>query len=61
VTRPIAEQAGLLKRDFNKKGKTLNLGDVIIAATALHNRLTLLTDNAKDFPMEGLFLHSLPN
>jgi predicted nucleic acid-binding protein len=60
LTRTIAERAGLLKRDFSKQGETLNLGDVIIAATALHNRLTLLTDNVKDFPMEGLSLQPLP-
>lgn len=61
LTKPIAEQAGLLKRDHSRKGKTLNLGDVIVAATVLHNRLTLLTDNTKDFPMEGLSLHPLPD
>lgn len=60
LTWPIAERAGLLKRDYSKKGKTLNLGDVIIAATALHNRLILLTDNTKDFPMKDLTLYPLP-
>src|SRR5690349_6438029 len=43
MTWPVAEMAGLLKRDHAKKGQTLNLGDVIIAATALHNNLTLIT------------------
>jgi hypothetical protein len=61
LTFPVAELAGLLKRDYKKKGKTLNLGDVIIAATALHNRLALLTDNTKDFPMPELQLYPLPN
>ncbi len=61
LTKPIAEQAGLLKRDYSRKRKTLNLGDVIVAATALHNRLTLLTDNIKDFPMKGLSFHPLPD
>jgi len=58
---PVAELAGLLKRDYGKKGKTLNLGDVLIAATALHNGLSLLTDNIKDFPMKELFLYPLPD
>jgi predicted nucleic acid-binding protein len=53
--------AGLLKRDYGRKGKTLNLGDVIIAATAIHNSLILLTDNIKDFPMKELSLYPLPN
>jgi predicted nucleic acid-binding protein len=61
MTRPIAELAGLLKRDYSKKGQTLNLGDVMIAATALHNGVALLTDNTKDFPMKELRLYSLPN
>ncbi len=51
--------AGLLKRDYGKKGQTLNLGDVLIAATALHNSLTLLTDNVKDFPMKELSLYPI--
>ena len=61
MTWPVAEMAGLLKRDYGKKGQTLNLGDVIIAATALHNNLTLITDNIKDFPMQNLSLYPLPN
>jgi tRNA(fMet)-specific endonuclease VapC len=61
MTWPVAEMAGLLKRDHAKKGQTLNLGDVIIAATALHNSLTLITDNTKDFPMQKLSLYTLPN
>jgi predicted nucleic acid-binding protein len=57
---PIARLAGLLKRDYSKKGKTLNLGHVLIAATALHHNLALLTDNTKDFPMPDLSLYPLP-
>jgi predicted nucleic acid-binding protein len=56
-----ARLAGELKRDYSKKGKTLSIPDTLIAATALHNRLTLLTDNAKDFPMKELALYPLPN
>ena len=59
--RPIAELAGLLKRDYSKQGQTLNLGDVMIAATALHNAVALLTDNTRDFPMKDLRLYPLPN
>ena len=61
MTWPVAELAGLLKRDYGKKGQTLNLGDVIIAATALENGLTLITDNVKDFPMKDLSLYPLAN
>src|ERR1039457_2286036 len=55
-----ARLAGELKRDYARKGTTLNLGDVIIAAVAIHNQITLLTDNNKDFPMAGLSLYPLP-
>jgi predicted nucleic acid-binding protein len=42
-------------------GQTLNLGDVMIAATAPLNDVALLTDNTQDFPMKELRLYSLPN
>jgi predicted nucleic acid-binding protein len=60
MTWTVARLAGELKRDYSRRGATLNLGDVIIAATALDNRLPLLTDNVKDFPMTGLHLYPLP-
>ncbi len=60
ISWAVAKLAGDLKRGYSRKGKTLNLGDVIIAATALHNALTLLTDNVKDFPMKDLSLFPLP-
>ena len=60
ITLPAARLAGLLKRDYSRKGVTLNLGDVIIAAVAIDNQLTLLTDNTKDFPMPNLVLYPLP-
>jgi predicted nucleic acid-binding protein len=59
TTVQIAEQAGLLKRDYGRKGVTLSLPDATIAATAIANGCTLLTENAKDFPMPDLALHPL--
>lgn len=57
---PLAARlAGELKRDYARKGTMLNLGDVIIGAVAIHNELTLLTDNTKDFPMAELSLYPL--
>ncbi len=38
------------------EGKTLSLADLIIAATALENGLSLMTDNRKDFPIQELDL-----
>ena len=60
ITYAVAEMAGLYKRDFGKKGKSLSLTDTIIAAVAIQNGLVLLTDNTKDFPMKDLQLCSLP-
>lgn len=60
ITNPAARLAGELKREHARKGTTLNLGDVIIAAVAISNELTLLTDNTKDFPMADLSLYPLP-
>jgi hypothetical protein len=61
LTFPVAELGGLLKRDHRKKGVTLSLSDSLIAAVAIHNRLTLITDNTKDFPMKNLSLYPRPD
>src|ERR1035441_8491802 len=45
ITWAAARLAGEFKRDYARKGNTLNLGDVIMAAVAIHDELTLLTDN----------------
>jgi predicted nucleic acid-binding protein len=37
--------AGERKRDYGKRAKPLSVTHTLIAATALHNRLVLLTDN----------------
>lgn len=59
VTFAIARLAGLLKRDYSKKGKVLTVPDATIAAVAIHHGIPLITDNVKDFPMKELQLHSL--
>ena len=59
ITSAIAELAGRLKRDWARRGKTLQLPDLLIAATALEYDLTLLADNRRDFPMVNLKLHPL--
>ena len=60
VTFPIARLAGLLKRDYARKGTTLATTDVTIAAVALHHEITLITDNIKHYPMRELNLYPLP-
>jgi predicted nucleic acid-binding protein len=61
IAFPVAELAGLLRRDHARRGVTLSLTDAIIAAVAIHNQLTLITDNVKDFPMKALSLYPLPD
>ena len=60
VTFPIARLAGFLKRDYSRKGITLAIGDVTVAAVALYHHLTLITDNAKHYPMKEVSLYQLP-
>ncbi|MBI4676724.1 MAG: type II toxin-antitoxin system VapC family toxin [Elusimicrobia bacterium] len=59
ITWDIARHAGLLKREHGRKGLTLALTDCTLAAVALGHGCTLITDNAKDFPMKELALHPL--
>jgi tRNA(fMet)-specific endonuclease VapC len=58
--RTTAERAGRLKGTFARKGHTVGLQDVLIAAVALENDLVLATDNRKHFPMAELKLLALP-
>jgi predicted nucleic acid-binding protein len=44
INRSIAERAGRLRRHLH-----IRTPDALIAATALENKLTLLTENTKDF------------
>lgn len=55
----IARDAGLLKRDYSRKGQQLSLADSTIAAVCLAYDLTLITDNIKDFPMPKLAIYPL--
>jgi len=60
ITWPVARLAGLLKRDYSRKGIALATTDVTIAAVALYHHYTLVTDNLKDYPMRELDLYPLP-
>jgi len=57
VVDDIAEKAGELVRDWRSKGVTLGISDVLIAATALHLSLTLVTTNPRHFPMSELTVY----
>ena len=57
LTASIARRAGSLKSAWARKGQTLSLADMIVAATALEHGVTLMTDNRKDFPLPELELY----
>jgi predicted nucleic acid-binding protein len=59
ISFSVARLAGLMKRDYSRRGKTLTLADSTIAAVAIHYQLPLMTDNVKDFPMKELQLYPL--
>jgi len=54
LTATSGRRAGSLKQQWARKGRTLALADMIVAAIALERGCTLMTDNRKDFPMEEL-------
>jgi len=58
VDRSIAHWAGSSLRKYRKKGVTLGLADVIIAATAVIHHLTLVTFNTSHYPMSELHILS---
>jgi predicted nucleic acid-binding protein len=55
-----AKLAGELRQLWAHKGKTFSVPDMMIAAVCITERLTLVTDNRKDFPMPELNIHPLP-
>ena len=54
VSLEIADKAGELIRTWRKQGVTLEDMDALIAASALHHELAVVTTNAKHFPMNDL-------
>ena len=60
LTWEVARTAGRLKYQQARKGRTLSLADMMVAAVALVNHLILITDNVKDFPITGLELYPVP-
>lgn len=54
MTGEIADLAGELIRSWRSHGVVLGDADAVIAASALHNGLTLVTTNARHFPMPEL-------
>jgi toxin FitB len=59
VTRPIALRFGLLRGESRARGLIVAQPDLLIAATALHHGLILVTRNVQHFGrFRGLALHT---
>ena len=54
ITSDLARTAGALVHANARKGKTLTLADMLVAATAIAHGCALMTDNRKDFPLPDL-------
>jgi predicted nucleic acid-binding protein len=54
MTSEIADMAGDFIRSWRSRGVILGDADAIIAASAIHHDLTLVTTNARHFPMSEL-------
>jgi predicted nucleic acid-binding protein len=49
IDRAISDRWGLIAADAKRKGKALSIIDGLLAATALHHNLTVVSRNASDF------------
>jgi predicted nucleic acid-binding protein len=54
VTKEIAIRAGVLRYDLARQGRTVQIADALIAATAVVHGAALVTANITDFAVTGL-------
>jgi toxin FitB len=54
IDSAIATRAGQLRGRFRREGINRTSADMLIAATALHHNLTLVTRNERDFSSTGI-------
>jgi len=56
TTPAIAKEAGRYRYEFTRIGTTLSAADSLIAAVAIANGATLITNNLRHFPMREIRL-----
>jgi predicted nucleic acid-binding protein len=54
IDKLIADQWGLLRAQAQVKGRPLSVADGLLAATALHHSLTIVSRNVSDLDVVGL-------
>lgn len=54
ISSEIADAAAEFLRDGRTRGRTFDDADALIAATALHHELALVTSNARHFPISDV-------
>ncbi len=59
VDRVVADRAGEIARSQRAQGRTIDLPDALIGATALEAEIPLYTCNPRHFPMTGLDLRTV--
>jgi predicted nucleic acid-binding protein len=59
ISRSAAAHAGQDRYDLARQGRPLSTADALIAAVAREQAATLVTDNVKDYPVDGLSIISL--
>ena len=54
VSQAIAERWGTIRAEAQSKGRPLSIIDALLAATALHHNLTVVSRNVSDFAAVGI-------
>src|SRR5438132_410259 len=56
ISREAAQQAGRWRYTYARMGRPLTTTDTLVAAVAQERRVTLVTTNVKDYPMQEVSL-----
>lgn len=61
ISREEAKTAGIMRYEFQKKGKVITTTDALIAAVAKEQDVRIVTSNIDDFPVSENFILSPRN